>query len=263
MLRVLILILLLAGLAACSKPNHLAGAGGGINPAEKVGTADKYLAYEHVVKINTDDSKVATVYEAALAACRDARADFCTVLKAQINNGKAAYASLKFRMKPGGIQKIITALGKQAEITSQSTSAEDLAAPIDESAKKLSMLIDYRGKLQGLLGRAATDVDALIKVNRELAQVQSELEGITGQHAALMQRVETSTLAVIIESDHRSSAWSPISIALTDFGANLSQGVSLAITAIAYLIPWAGVFGVVAWGLRAFWHRRKRLNAIA
>lgn len=258
MTRLLLALLLLVVIAGCSSKDGSTTLAEAPSRSASPDSASRYLAYQHSIQVDTEERKVAAIYEAGLAACRAASIDLCTVLESRINTGRAASASLKFRTKPSGIRKLIAALAMQAEITDQSTSAEDLAAPIEDAAKKLGMLNDYRTKLEALRGRASSDVDALIKVNRELAQVQSELEAIAGKHAHLMQRVETEILDVVIRSDQNRSFWRPVALAMSDFGNNLSQGVSIAITGIAYLIPWAVVLGLAAWVGRKLWRRRKR-----
>jgi hypothetical protein len=259
MKRTLIAMFLLVVIAGCSKKVESTAFAERPPPPPPPG-AGRYLAYEHAIQIDADESKVAAIHEAGLAACRADVVDLCTVLESQINTGRAASASLKFRTKPSGIPKLIAALGKRGEITEQSTSAEDLAGPIDEADKKLAMLNDYRTKLEALRGPASRDVDALIKVNRELAQVQSELEAMAGKHAHLMQRVETEVLNVAIRSDRHQSFGRPIALAISDFGTNLSQGISIAIAGVAYLIPWAFILGLATWGGRSLWRRRKRLK---
>jgi hypothetical protein len=72
-----------------------------------------------------------------------------------------------------------------------------------------------------------------------------------------MQRVQTETLDVTIRSERNQSFWRPISLATSDFGSNLSQGVSTAITGTAYLIPWAFLIGLAVWIVRKLWRRRK------
>jgi lauroyl/myristoyl acyltransferase len=47
---------------------------------------------------------------------------------------------------------------------------------------------------------------------------------------------------------------------MSDFGTNLSQGVSIAISGIAYLIPWAFILGLAVWVGRKLWRRRKQLR---
>ncbi|WP_088966757.1 DUF4349 domain-containing protein [Vogesella sp. LIG4] len=168
--------------------------------------------------------------------------------------------------RPPGIRSIVAALGKQATVTNQSTSAEDLAQPIADAGKKLAMLRDYRARLEALRERAGSDVDALIKVNRELAQVQSELESSAGEQAYLLQRVQTELLTVSIGSQEHQAFWKPVSQALAEFGDNLSRGIATAITATAFLLPWGVLLLALLWlgrklRLRPRWPWRRNGNS--
>lgn len=229
-------------------------------PATPENTADaprRMLAYEHTIEIDTSEDKVAATHQAALTACREASAELCEVLDSRINAGRQGSATLRVRAKPNGIQKLIASMSKQGEITSQSTYAQDLAGPIIEGEKKLAMLTTYRAELEALRKRPGNDADALIKLTRELAQVQSELESVNGKQADLMRRVETEILTINIQSEHSKSFWKPISLALSDFGRSLSSGISSAITGVAYLLPWSIVIGLVLWIGRKAWRRRQ------
>lgn len=257
MTRPLLALLLLIALGACAKKDESAGSAP-MPPGKAVNSpATRLLAYEHALSLEAEEQKVAVAFEAAQAACREAAAEACVVLQSHIRSGRQASASLTFRAAPSGIRKLVAALGRQGEITSQSTKAEDLASPIEDAEKKLQMLSDYRAKLQGLLGRAGTEVDALIKLNRELAQVQSEIEALSGTHAHLMQRVQTEILRVSIGAVRQQSFWRPIAEALAEFGSNLSHGISGAITGLAYLLPWAFALLCFTWAGRKLWRRRK------
>jgi len=262
MRRLLVTFLLLLGVAGCSRENAsgpLADVPTASTQARATSTDGqrRTLAYQHTIQIDTQEAKVAPIYEAAMAACRTASDDLCTLLESHISTGRLASASLRFRAKPSGIAKLVTALGKQADITDQSTKAEDLAGPIQDGDKKLVMLTTYRAELEELRSHAGNGVDALIKLNHELAEVQSELETATGIQAGLLQRVQTETLDVTIRSERNQSFWRPISLATSDFGSNLSQGVSTAITGTAYLIPWVFLIGLAVWIVRKLWRRRK------
>jgi hypothetical protein len=261
-LTLLFVALLVAGCArkeerAASAPAAAQEAGAAAaNPA-------RYMAYEHHLWLDAREDKVATLHETALAACRRAVAEQCVVLESSLNTGRHASARLKFRAKPAGIQGIIKMLGQSGQVISQSTSAEDLAGPIEDSAKKLAMLRDYRKKLEVLQDRASSDIESLIKVNKELADVQGQIEALSGESAHLRQRVDTQLLNVIIEPMNRKSFWQPVSLAFADFGTNLSQALAAAITALAYLIPWGITVLVLGWGGRTLWRRIRRSKADA
>ncbi len=221
--------------------------------------AKRFLAYEHTVAIDIDSSKMAELYAAAQKACLSAAATAqCTILEASFHTGRTPRASLKLRAKPAGIASILQTLSKQAQFKEQSTSAEDLSGPIEDLARKLAMLKDYRDKLEALRGKASNDIDALIKVNKELAQVQSSLEAKTGEHAHLMQRVDTEILNISMTSEQQQAFASPIYFALSDFSNNLAQGTSNVISAVASLLPWALLLSLCVWIGRALWRRRKR-----
>lgn len=252
---ILLVLILIVNLTACAKKEDT----GGVVSTPRTNSADKatnrYLAYQHAITVDTEEQKISAVFESVQSKCRSATDEFCEILESRLSTGQTASAFLKFRAKPSGIQKLIAAISKHAEVSEQSSSAEDLASPISDTTKKLEMLKDYRLKLEALRDRAKNDVDALIKLNKELAQVQSELEAINGKHIHLMQRVETEVLMVTIRSVQNQSFWRPIAIAITDFGGNLSQGISVAITGVAYLIPWTLLLMFMAWAGRKFWRR--------
>jgi cytochrome c-type biogenesis protein CcmH/NrfF len=242
-----LLVLLLSG---CSRDNSLvAGAPGAAPVPEAAASANKYLAYEHTIAVDAEADKIGPVFESAQAACRAAASDSCAILEAQVTRGEHASAKLKFRATAKGVRDLIAMLSAQGEVASRSTSAEDLAGPIEDTAKKIAMLTDYREKLEALRGRSSADVDSLIKLTRELAQVQSELESLTGSQAALIQRVETEILNVSISSYNSRSFWSPIGNSVSDFGENLSEAIATFITALPYLIPWVLllIFGIWIW----------------
>lgn len=163
------------------------------------------------------------------------------------------------------IPKLIAAIGTQAELAHQSTSAEDLSGPIADSARQMAMLEDYRARLEDMRGRAGTDIDALINVNHELAEVQATLEEAAGKRAELAQRVETDILHVAIGTAAHRPFWTPIGRALRSFGGNLAEGIAYAITALPYLPPWLVMIAFAVWALRRWlrwWRGSRRGKAV-
>jgi hypothetical protein len=259
----LVLISTLALFGCGQRAERGAPAAAGVETPAAAGGANRYLAYEHSVAIDTDDDKVATLFDAAQSACREAVAESCAILDARVTRSEASYATLRFRAKPAGIRKLLAMLSDQGKVTSLATTAEDLAGPIEDTAKQLAMLTDYRSRLEALRGRGSNDVDALIKLNRELADVQSQIEALSGSQARLVQRVDTEILNVTISSYESRSFWSPIGESTSDFGGHLSEGIATAITALAYIIPWGLIVAFIVWVVRKLWGRRKRNTASA
>ncbi len=251
---------LLIMLAGCKPAYRVAGREA---PPESKVPASQYLAYSHSMKIDVAEDKIRAAFDAGQAACRAAAADLCAILESEIRSGKEASATLKFRARPAGIAKLRTVFSGQGDVTEQATVAEDLAGPITDNEKKLSMLKEYRAKLETLQGRASSDVDALIKVTRELSEVQAELETIAGTQAQLKERVDTEILTVDITAGYRGASFKPIAHAFSEFGAHLSEGTATAITGAAVLIPWLIVIGLGTWIGRALLRRRRRKQSAA
>ena len=228
----------------------------------KTSEANRFLAYEHSIYLQADDDKVASIFEAAQAACRDAIEESCAILEARVSSGEGASASLRFRAKAEGIRKLVAILSAQGEVASQSTTAEDLAGPIADTAKQIAMLTDYRTSLEALRSRPSNDLDALMKLTRELADVQSQIETLTGSQAGLTQRVATELLNVSINSNHGGSFFGTIGNSARAFSDVLSEAIGAAIIAVAYLLPWAVLIGGITWIARAIlrWRKRRRAN---
>jgi hypothetical protein len=257
-LKTVAVVLLLAVLAGCSKtPAEAPMREQAAVDQPAAASGSRQLAYEHFVDIDAVPDRVAAIHDAGVAACRAATAAGCTLLASRIDSEPEAGASLKFRARPDVIPTLLAALGQKEGIARHSTHVEDLSGPIADTARQLAMLEDYRSRLDALRSRAGNDVDALIKVNRELAEVQSRFEAEDGKRAVLARRVDTEILNVSIRSDRHRPFWTPIRQALADFGGNLAQGISIAIASVAYLLPWLLMIAVVAWAVRRLWRRRR------
>jgi hypothetical protein len=257
MQRILFLACLMLSLSACSDKSA------GPLEAKLVGdtsarsSAAKLLAYEHKIRVEVGEKKLQESFERVISTCRNASSESCDILESRIETGRFPSASLKFRAGAIGIQKLIAAIASQGEVIDQTTAAEDLSGPIADNEKKLAMLIDYRAKLEALGKRATADFDALVKINKELSQTQSEIEALNGSQAQLNKRVKTELLSVSIRERQFSDHWRPIREATSGFASSFSSGVASAITGAAYLLPWIAMLSLFGWGLRALWRKRK------
>jgi hypothetical protein len=259
MRNLLVAIVLCATIAGCTRKVETAPA----QMETRAAGAGSYMAYEHSVALDVDDTRVVSTHDAIATACQRAVADGCLILESHVTTGRDVYASIKLRARSEGIKKIIAGLDSLGTIVRQSTIAEDLSKPIADAKKRLEMLTDYRSRLESLRARASTDVDALIKVNKELAQVQSELETETAAQSNLKLRIDTEILNISIASNLEKSFWHPIGSALKDFTSNLSDGISSAVTAMAYILPWSILLIACGWLSAKLWSGWKRRRARA
>ena len=264
-MRALSIALSFITLAACGS-KHEPASGAAVmaeraaapDSASPANTPSRYMAYEHAIDLQVEEERVTEVARQTEAACLAATAEQCVILESRISSGRGNYAQIRVRAKPAGIRQLINTLSNQGKISSQSTTAEDLAGPIEDADKKLAMLNDYRGKLEALRTKASNDIEAMISVNKELAQTQAEIEQINGARAHDLRRVNTEVLNLSISATGARSSWRPVREALGEFTENLAHGLSGAITAIAYVIPWGIIILLVGGIARALWRRIRK-----
>jgi uncharacterized coiled-coil protein SlyX len=246
--------LAVVALTACSNPAETGSPGGA---AVKEGRGG-FLAYEHSVFIDTEEARVRPLAEQLLAACHADRENNCTLLESASGQGRDPSALVKLRAKPAGVAKLVALASSGGTVQRQQVHVDDLAKSVIDSNKRLDMLKGYERKLKDLEGKAGNSVDALMKLSKELASVQSELEQAVGQNAHLLERVNLDLLTIQIDARQHRSFWSPIGAALSGFMGNLSQGVSSLITGLAYILPWL-LAAFAAWlGGRKLWRKLRR-----
>jgi Domain of unknown function (DUF4349) len=263
-----VLLVALAALAACGKQ---APAGSGANAPSPEGLiagrpaapdADKRratLATRRRVDMQVAADAVAPLFGTTQAACNAEAASECVVLKANLSTEERPHAELKLRAAPAGIARLLARLRGNGGVVAESADSEDLAAPVVDTERQMAMAREYRDSLLALRAKGSNDIKTMMSVNEELARVQSQLEWATGERAHLQQRIATETLDVGIaaagESERR--AWTPLSRALHEFGANVGDAAGSALTFVAYALPWALVLLPLAWGVRWLWQRRR------
>ncbi|MRV74966.1 DUF4349 domain-containing protein [Duganella sp. FT92W] len=251
------LLALALTLAACSKPERAPGAPAYAEQKVAAAARAKFLAYEHAISIDTDENNVRPLAARLVAACAADTANTCTLLQSSQSSGRDVSAHLRVRARPAGIDALMKMAAGGGDVAHQETRVDDLAKAISDSDKQLDMLRQYQRKLSELENRAGNNLETLMKVSKELAQVQAELEQAMGQNAHLLQRVNLDLLDVQISARRQRSFWAPVRDALDDFGSDLSRGISSVVTGAAYLLPWLLV-GAIALALgRRLWRRRK------
>lgn len=261
MRRCMTWIALAAMMAACSAKREVpANAAAPPAGGKAVRQRAANIAYEHAIELEVPGSRTRQVFDAVRQSCAALPAHGCTVLEASIRSGASAGATVRMRMVPDGVDKVLRTLDGQGKVETQSTHGEDLAEPIGDVERKMTMLTHYRDQLQALASRHALEPDALIKLNRELAEVQSQIDDVATSRAQLARRVDTDLLTVALHERASAGDAGGIRRALDDFGGDFLHGVAMLITFVASTIPFA-LAGAV---FHAIWRRvrRRRRNVL-
>lgn len=220
------------------------------------------VAYTHEVDLEVPAGHTRQLFDAVQQACAALPEHGCTLLEASIRAGATASANVRMRVTPDGVNKVLRALDGHGKVVEQSTKGEDLAEPIHDGERKMAMLTAYRDRLQALAAQRALEPDALIKLNRALAEVQSEIDNAATAQAQLRRRVDTELLTVEIREHATATQASGIKRAVDDFGDDFLHGVAMLITFVASTIPFAvaGICGYLAW--RRVRAARRRAEAV-
>ncbi|AWF81572.1 hypothetical protein BTJ40_12470 [Microbulbifer sp. A4B17] len=225
----------------------------GVNQGER----GEYIAYEHFLTTELPAEEVEPVFHKLQLLCQQEMEKKCTILHSSLSNDEKPYGRIHLRIHPTGVDKIIDLASEQGGVIQRETKAEDLQDVIIDNQKRLEMLLQYQSRLIELEQKSASDIDTLIKVAEKLASVQSDIEYSQGKKAKLLKRTQMDVVQVELHSKSYTSFWNPISDSLSHFGENLSDGLSEAITAIAYLFPWTLIVLFLFYLIRIIWRKTR------
>ena len=246
-------VLTTLAVSACSR-NNLAASGAALElrADQEHGT----LSREHSVTVEVPETALDSRFQRLADRCTTDSAHHCTI--SDVSTGQFASGLIKLRIDPGAVEELIAFAASLGRLEHRSTKVEDLAEAIQDTQSRVQMLTNYRKQLLELQAKAATNVDAAIKIASELSTVQGNLEQANGQAAFQTKRTTTDIVSVHFSVTEQKAFWRPIEESFRDFSGNLSTGISQAITAVAYILPWLLVVIPGLYLVRFLWRRRGR-----
>jgi hypothetical protein len=129
---------------------------------------------------------------------------------------------------------------------------------MQDTQSRLEMLGNYRKELLALQTKAATN-DQRGCGNQDRIGIVDGAEQFgtcSGEAAFQTKRVTTDIVTINFAVAEQRAFWRPVREAFRDFLGNLSNGVSQAITAVAYIMPWLFVVVPGLYLVRFLWRRR-------
>lgn len=155
------------------------------------------------------------------------------------------------------------------EVPSEYTDSQDVTEEYIDLDSRLANLEATAERVRGFL-EEARNVEEALMVNRELSQLESEIEVIKGRMQYLSQSAAFSTLQVHITPDElyqplAVGGWRPEGIARSAVEAliNLFQGMaSVGIWLVIFCLPLAIVIGIPAYLIGRYAYRRWRAQRV-
>lgn len=215
------------------------------------------LSREYEVDIDVPENALERRYRLLVDRCGADTQHHCTLLESDLSIGDNPSARVRVRIDPPATEALISYAASLGRLEHRSTSVEDLAPVIEDTQTRLAMLTAYRKQLLELSGKAGTHVEAAIKIAAELSNVQTQLERTEAEASNETRRTQTDLVAIELSAEHH-AILRPIRAALDGFLGNLSNGIAQAITALAYILPWACLLVPLAALVRLGWRRWRR-----
>ena len=135
--------------------------------------------------------------------CAEAGAAQCQIVSSNIyDDGRGSVsANVQLRASPAWVATFQSGLDASLEaaggrIQNQSQAADDLTSAIYDMEARLEAKRVLRTRLIALLERENASVEELVQVERELANVQGEIEGAEAQIRVMRGRVSMSALGL-------------------------------------------------------------------
>ena len=109
------------------------------------------------------------------------------------NSSGRRYASYTIRIPADQLDRFVSQVGEEANVTSQNTSVEDITLQYVDSASRRDVLETERDSLQDML-RQAESIEDILAIRAQLTQVQSELESTESRLRVYDNQVDYSTI---------------------------------------------------------------------
>ncbi len=170
------------------------------------------------------------------------------------------WATLVLRVPSKDLDSVVTGLGDLGEVTSSTSSAEDVTTEYRDVEARVATLEAGAERLRDLVAEAGS-VESIANLERELAEREADLDALKARMKVLADDVSRSTVTLHLAEDAGTLAETTPD---TGFLAGLRQGweaftasVTLLLTALGGVLPFAVVAGLVAVPVLV-WRRRAR-----
>lgn len=233
--------------------------------------ASPLLAYRYDMTLELPPAILAETQSEHAEACRNAGFNTCQIIAASVNNpdSEMPRARLELRATPEWLTEFRGGLNAETEaaggsILADQTRVDDLTARIVDTQARVEAQTTLRDRLQSLLESREGSLSDLLAVERELAQVQANLDSQASVLAALRQRVDMSRLSLNYQPKRAivtPGELNPIGEALKDVGEVFATSVASLILFLAGALPWliiaVPVMSGIVIGFRRLLRRRK------
>jgi hypothetical protein len=241
----------------CAERDRLAAistqrvANGSSGLAGALAETSRWLAVRHDLRIRTDPDQVEAAWDKTVQACRRHGCELLSSAVRHADGGIPASGSLDARLPPGQLDAFLGELSQLGVTLGHTSMAEDQTDAVIDTDARHKNLSDFRDRLRSLVATPGAKLSELVELQRQLAEVQSEIDGLSGRRKALANETEKVHVVVAIEATPslgESGLWAPLLDSARSAAQTLAQSVATLVNFAAMVLPWllvAGLFGIV------------------
>ncbi len=225
----------------------------------------KHLAVSHIFTLLLPSDQVEAIQNRHLAECVKLGGAVLETRLDRTNVGRIS-ARTSIRLSPQAYTAFVTIMtAPPAEVMTHVEMAEDKTLPMIDVEKRLEVKTTLRDRLTSMLRepgkKSAADLAA---IEKELAQVQADIEAATSQRDYL--RTITETIKIDINYNGMAAQagqidLSPIDFAIKGIGRTIVSSIAMLISFIAAIVPWLPAIALIVWGVRRSLRRWKERKA--
>ncbi len=241
---------------------------GGAPSARTAAISVPQLAYDYSYGFAAAPDGVESLIKADQAACDHAGPAECQMISLSADNSRDAgyvHKTLELRVTPAWLkawQASIDGGLKQAHarITAQNVTSEDLSLQIVDSEAHIKNQEALRDRLADIIRTSPGKVSDLVDAEKQLADVQADIDSSQSALAVMQTRVATSHLTLTYESEQAAAstgAFAPVTDALKSVLRDMMMVFGVLIHLFAFLIPLAVVGVPIGWLILRWRARRK------
>jgi hypothetical protein len=229
-------------------------------PTNSANVVRKYIALRHHLQIETPSEQMQASFDSAVKHCQALN---CELLSANYNK-ETPYnppsASLSARVPPRNVAIFLDGLAKNGEVLQHGRDSEDKTNQVVDTDARIKNLTELRDRLRLMLTDKSAKFKDIIDVERELANTQSQLDGMLSMRKILSQ--ETDLVAVNInfsaaQGITEQGFFAPVARALKNAGRVMMESFGSVITFVMSTIPWLLIGIPVLWLIRKYWVKIK------
>jgi hypothetical protein len=224
-------------------------------------TAKRFIAVTHRFEVETPEGELAKAWESVVKSCESLE---CEVLASSITSKTASSppkGELSLRIAPGNINKLFDSINKSSTVIEHITESADKTAEVVDTDAKLKNLTEFRDRLRGMLAKSPGTLKEFIEVERELANVQSEIDSLSTMQKTLQNQTQKIAVQITFRSKSsvtRTGALAPIANAWDESGYVIAESLGSLITFIVAVIPWLVLIIPAIWIIVKLLRRRSQ-----